>query len=268
MYQDDIPYDDITWHELKHRFTPTVQLSDIFHRPGDGQNGIKPIFNRDEVNNRWPDEIIPGWNGGHIQFTLGIIVKYEGKWHGIAPLEFWSDRKGAPREWTGQLIGNWHNWSYNFETFPGRAYPTESGVSGWSGPKVGDVVGFVMFAGDRREKDIGDIYERSNILRVKLVENGYCIRIPGDVNTVPVPPTDDNSPVPPVHVPDASSSEIVTALMQMTAAITELKEVVEQQGKEIKELKNSEYVSNQDGTIDFLGQRKFKIVSKLTRVEK
>jgi hypothetical protein len=126
----------------------TVTLEGVEFSPGE-RNGVRPIFNRNAVNARWPDVRPDNWEGD-IQFCLWAFVKVNGVWHGGALHEFWSDRKGEPRVWTGAPFlengvkggPNWQeNWVYRTDVY----HPMHECTMA-----LGAEVGFMLTSGDVR----------------------------------------------------------------------------------------------------------------------
>lgn len=163
----------------------TVTLRAVEFQPG-ADKGVAPMFNRAEMNARWPNVRPPGWNGP-IQFTLWACVRIGG-WHCAGLQEFWGDHAGPPRVWSGAPFletgvhgkNNWQeNWAYD-----GRWGP----MSGYV-PMLGDEVAFFLTAGDQRNPhDIRSVEERTNVVKVKLATQGVALPIVDGAVPVPPPP--------------------------------------------------------------------------------
>lgn len=156
-------------------WAPTVTVTGVEFGMG-ASAGVRLLFNRSEVNRRWPDVVV--WPpAGHIQWTLFACVRPNGtQWHCGGMHEFWSDRRGAPREWTGAALlenaangrNNWPaNWAYD-----GRWGQMQSYL-----PRPGDEIGFFMVAGAVRpgSSDHRTVFERSNVVRVRLAATGIAL---------------------------------------------------------------------------------------------
>ena len=186
--------------------------------PG-ADKGVSPLFNRQEMNARWPDVTPPGWNGP-IQFTLWVCVKVGG-WHCAGLLEFWGDRGGAPKVWSGApwlergVNGglNWNeNWAYRSVWGPMTSYV----------PKLGDEVGFFLTAGDQRNPhDIRSVTERTNVIKVKLATQGVALPLqPDPVSGVPDAPTVPAPTLPPVVPVGPDYGPKIAALEQAIQVLT------------------------------------------------
>lgn len=165
--------------------------------------GIRPVFDRERHG--WRNFTPPGWEGP-LQFTLWIFVRVDGVWHGAGLAEFWKDR-----EWSGDLIGNWHNWVYN---------------TGWgpeierNAPDVGEQIGVMVAAGDQRKPhDIRTVHERSQVALVTVAAHGYvAIHPEPDVQVDPVVDPQGDSPPAPEPMPDG----LVQRVAALEAAIRQL----------------------------------------------
>lgn len=178
----------------------TIDLQGVEFKPGtpsDGNCGVRPIFNRAAVNVRWPDVRVWTHNpetgkpndptDGWIQFTLWAFVKVGNRWYGAALHEFWSDRFGQARVWTGApILTQWGDWVYRNQWGPEmQSYR----------PQAGDEIGFMLTAGDRRSPhNLGDVRERTNVIRVRLSPAGVALPMDAPISSSP-------EPVPVVVVP-------------------------------------------------------------------
>lgn len=185
--QDGIDLSAAVWHGTPNvsGWPITVSLESVEFKPGresDGNTvGVRPIFNRPQMNARWPEVRPVGWEGT-IQFTIAACVRPQSVWHCAGLHEFWSDRNGAPRVWTGApILTQWYDWVYRGQW--------GSEMEAYR-PKLGDEIVFGLIAGDRRLMDLGEVRERSNFVRVPIVEAG----IPVPLSTVPSVPTEPKEP--------------------------------------------------------------------------
>lgn len=133
------------------------------------------LFNRAQVNARWRDVVV--WPpAGYIQWTLFACVRPNGtQWHCAGMHEFWSDRRGAPREWTGAALlenasNGRNNWPANW------AYDGRWGEMQFYTPRPGEEIAFFMVAGAVRpgSSDHKTVLERSNVVRVRLAVSGIA----------------------------------------------------------------------------------------------
>lgn len=221
-----------------------VELQGVEFKPGtpsDGNCGVRPIFDRPALNGRWPDVRV--WthnpetgrpndpNDGWIQFTLWAFVKTGNVWRGAALHEFWSDRRGTARVWTGApILTQWSDWVYRNQWGPE--------MQGYQ-PRAGDEVAFMLTAGDRRSPhNLGDVRERTNVLRVKLAASGIPEVLGGaPVGTVPAP---EPVPVPvtdPVPQGTATTSPAASASQdELKAALRRLEEAIQAQASLVRGL--------------------------------
>lgn len=182
---DGIDLKSVQWHGTPDisDWPITLDLQGVEFKAGSASDGntvgVRPIFDRGVMNQRWPDVRPDGWDG-FIQFTIGAIVKVNGVWHGAGLHEFWSNRNGDARIWTGApILTQWADWVYRNQWGPEmESYR----------PAVGDEIGFFLVAGDRRSPhNIGPVRERTNVIRVKLAANGVADALaPVGVPTPPV----------------------------------------------------------------------------------
>ena len=179
----------------------TVTVSGVEFAPGESR-GVRLIFDRSQVNTRWPDVIV--WPpAGYIQWTLYACVRPDRvTWHCGGMHEFWGDRHGAPREWSGAPLlerasngtNHWQaNWAYDGRWGQMNAYV----------PAAGDEIGFFMVAGAHRpgSSNHPTVSERSNVVRVRLAPSGTATPIGGSTVPPVVSPTGP-TPVPPASTPN------------------------------------------------------------------
>lgn len=205
-------------------YTPTIDLTGVEFKAG---NGIRPIFSRPAMNGRWPDVLV--WTpAGYIQWTLWAGFQIDGQWKLGAFLEMWSDRHGAPRDWTGahplerttdDSTNNWQgNWAYDARRW--------GALAGYT-PKAGDRMAFMLTAGATRpgSSNHPTVPERSNILVVPLKLNGIeaanePATPPPAPEPVPAPQVPPEQPAtPPATVPPSLDlSPVLEALGRIAAA--------------------------------------------------
>jgi hypothetical protein len=182
-------------------FASTVDLIGAEFHPADDK-GIKPLFDRRALAG-WPDFTLPGWDGP-LQWTIFMGFQINGRWHMGAMLEFWSDRLGSPREWTGAhpavVSEGLTHWQRHLAYAKDR-YGALSNVA----PYEGIPMALMMVAGGARPgtSNHPTVPERSNIIVVPLKMSGT-----ETVSNEPVPPASEPEPVPvPVPVPPSPNLE-------------------------------------------------------------
>lgn len=237
--------DGIDLRDVQFRSSPnvadwpiTVTLNGVEFKSGTAAMGntcgVRPIFDRTEMNARWPDVKPPDWTGA-IQFTLWAFVRIGGVWYGAALQEFWSNRNGEPRIWSGApILTQWSDWVYRNQWGPE--------LEGYR-PKVGDPIAFMLTAGDRRLMDVGDVRERTNVLLTTLqadaVVEGVTAVEPPPVSVIPPP----DQPPTNTGVDLAMAAEIIqlkarlTTLEAQHATLYEF--VTERQKTQIEEARQS-----------------------------
>lgn len=117
-------------------------------------------FDRRDGNNRWPDQVPPGFQGP-LQYTLGMCRFVEGAWACAGVVEFWYDR---PLDQTAEPSRFWREWWYD----SARWGPLASNP-----PADGELVGVFVGSGDLRGRTwtratCPGVCERSNIQFVPL----------------------------------------------------------------------------------------------------
>lgn len=190
-------------------WTPTVAVTNV---ELSSREGVRLVFDRSAVNGRWPDVL--NWPpAGYLQWTLGACVKVRASWH-CAPLhEFWSDRHGAPRIWSGAHPltladdGARNNWQANW------AYDGRWGAMSSYVPAAGDDIAFFAIAGAVRPGTSNHITvtERSNIVVGKLTLNGF---MPASAASGPGPVTP-----PPVVPPVSTTPDLLPRLTALETAV-------------------------------------------------
>jgi hypothetical protein len=85
----------------------------------------------------WPNYFVPGWNGGHLQYTVWAVVKVNGRWYTSGFIQFW---RGRPSTGAPILTDFAINWAYDSRWGPMMGHQ----------PVVGEQMGFFVSAGDAR----------------------------------------------------------------------------------------------------------------------
>lgn len=151
------------------QYAQTITLQGVEFRSGE-TFGVRFGFDRGQLNARWPDVVV--WPpAGYIQWTLFAGFQINGVWHMGGYHEFWSDRNGPPRIWTGanplELINGRTNWQANW------SYDNRWGALSNYTPRAGDQIALMMVAGSVRpgSSNHPTVAERSNIVVVPLQIN-------------------------------------------------------------------------------------------------
>jgi hypothetical protein len=200
-------------------FASTVDLLGAEFHPADNK-GVRLVFDRAQVNAKWPDFTLPGWTGA-LQWTFFAGFQIAGKWHMAGLHEFWSDRGGSPREWTGAhpavKAGEKTHWQANWAYDNNRFGPLTSVA-----PYEGLAMALMMVAGGARAgtSNHPTVPERSNIIVVPLKMSGT-----ETVSNEPVPPASEPEPQPapvpvpvPSPVPDSGFQTLESLLVRIAEA--------------------------------------------------
>lgn len=229
---DHINIADVEWVNLSvspAQYQPTVAITGVEFAPGD-KAGVRLFFDRSAVNARWPDVLV--WpnptnpQDGHVQWTLFAGLKIAGRWIMGSMFEFWSDRHGPAKLWTGAAPWEHRNWNVNW------AYSQlRWGNLATAEVAIGTPVAFMMAAGAIRggSSSHPTFPERSGIVVVPLQERGIVLIETGAPTDPPIPPPPPlpptpNPPVPPAPpVPPGSTLDeymrAVLAELQLTNAL-------------------------------------------------
>lgn len=157
---DMIPIDQITWVNGPdfNQFKIATKLTELKIAEDCYVN-----FGKKDGPDRWPDATTPEWEGP-LQYSMGVVMKIDGKWYGCAPIELWYGKAGGGGPIHSQDIGNGKgqieaNWFYNSSWSPMHTHQ----------PKAGEQLGFFVCAGDARN-NYCPLKERSQIVTFKLPE--------------------------------------------------------------------------------------------------
>ena len=127
---------------------------------------VYPTFSKQSGPGRWPD--VPfGNTGGTLQYTLWVFEQLGGQWYASGIIEFWFGRTtgGANIACNNEMARNW--------TYDNRWGPMEKHQ-----PQPGEIVGFMVTAGNQRGTDDHLVAERSNIVFIKFPTCGGITSFP------------------------------------------------------------------------------------------
>ena len=152
-------------HQITDR-APTATITKLEFRP----TGVHVEHTK---QHDWPDITPPGWDGP-LQYTLWIFLRINGVWHGSGCIQYWRgcDQNGGPPEEFAK------NWYYD----AGRWAP----MSGYQ-PAPGELVGFMVSAGDDRNNGKVSVPERSYVVTLPFPTSGAVYTAPQDGGTIPAP---------------------------------------------------------------------------------
>jgi hypothetical protein len=135
-----------------------------------GNNGAHVDFTKRDGAGSWPDVpfVTPGET---LQYTLWIVLNINGRWYASGCIEFWRglDRNGGPPSLYGQ------NWYYD---------PVRWGPMAGYQPANGEMVGFLVTAGDARNNGNVIVKERSNVVMVPFPTGGNIFTFSSAVRSI------------------------------------------------------------------------------------
>ena len=142
------------------------------------------------VLTRWPDYTPPGWNGP-LQFTVWLVIKLNDQLYTSGIVQMWKERQDQdPRSIPPILTDYNRNYCYDSRWGQMMNYV----------PKVSDVMGFFLSAGDARgNKGVTSVRERTAVMALSLPLNDSGVFNNGSSPIpIPIPP----SPMPPSPMPN------------------------------------------------------------------
>src|SRR4051812_1205234 len=171
-------------------------------------NGVRPVFDRCET---WPDVTPPGW-GGPLRFTLHLFLNIGGTWWESGIIQFWAcdQYNGGPIYDDNQIARNW-------------VYDTRWGDMVNHQPAPGELIGFMVSAGNARGQDDHGVAERSNIVAIRTPAAATTFTTPfaweeGAASPLPGPP----APAPPAPTPAAHEGVLVPLVQALAARVDQL----------------------------------------------
>ena len=116
-------------------------------------NGVNPYFDK---KNTWPEVTPPGWSGP-MEFTLWLMMKIDGNWIGSGIIQFYRGLVASGGAiYSGNQIAK--NWVYDSRWAPMTGHQ----------PAPGELIGFMVSAGNARNQDNHIIEERSQIVTLNM----------------------------------------------------------------------------------------------------
>jgi hypothetical protein len=159
----------------------TATITMLEFRP----TGVHVEHSKQTGADSWPDFTPPGWDGP-LQYTLWIFLQIHGAWHGSGCIQFWRtcQENGGPPE---EFAKNWYYAADRWAPMTGHQ------------PAPGELVGFMVSAGDARNRGVISVQERSNIVTIPFPVSGGAYVARAEQTTALPPP----EPIPPVIAPVA-----------------------------------------------------------------
>lgn len=162
----------------------TAQITKLEFR----STGVHVEHTKNTGQGAWPNFRPAGWDGD-LQSTLWIFLSIGGQWHGSGCIQFWQscDQNGGPPE---RFAKNWYYAADRWAPMTGRQ------------PEPGDMVGFMVSAGDARNNGQQSVQERSQVVVLPFPRSGdvYVPTEAPEPVPVPLPPPDPNAPDNPLSI--------------------------------------------------------------------
>lgn len=186
-------------------------------------SGVHVEHTRNLGPSAWPNFRPPGWDGD-LQYTLWIFLHIAGEWHGSGCIQYWQacDQNGGPPE---EFAKNWYYAEDRWGVMTGHQ------------PARGELVGFMVTAGDARNSGVQSVQERSYVAVMPFPESGNTYYQQMPITPIDPPTPDPLPPPPPVPDPADPSHALSAKLGQLFDLYNGLLMVVTQQQQEIAELK-------------------------------
>lgn len=169
----------------------TATITRLQFRP----TGVHVEHTKNQGDGAWPNFRPAGWDGD-LQYTLWIFLWIAGAWHGSGCIQFWQscDQNGGPPE---EFAKNWYYAADRWAPMTGHQ------------PALGELVGFMVTAGDARNDGAQSVQERSDVV---------CLPFPAS-NDAYVAPTPETPPPPPPPPPSTEIPEWATDALARLAAL-------------------------------------------------
>lgn len=136
-------------------------------------DGVNPYFDK---KNTWPEVLPPTW-AGPMTFTLWLILNIDSQWWGSGIIQFYRGlaASGGPIYQGNQIARNW-------------LYDSRWGAMTGRQPAPGELIGFMVSAGNARNQDNHIVMERSQIVTLHMPANAQSFQF----SDVAVPPDGSN----------------------------------------------------------------------------
>jgi hypothetical protein len=162
-------------HDVK-SWPATATITRLEFRP----TGVHVDHTKNQGPGCWPNFRPAGWDGD-LQYTLWIFVQIAGSWHGSGCIQFWQacDQNGGPPE---EFAKNWYYAADRWAPMTGHQ------------PAPGELVGFMVTAGDARNSGAQSVQERSDLVAIPFPVSG-AVYMP-KTDSIPITPSPEPSPSP------------------------------------------------------------------------
>lgn len=163
-------------------------------------DNVRLTFDKQAGPGRWPDQ--PFGGDGTLQYTVWLFLLVEGRWIGSGFVEMWSGRDGVG-DGISDFVNNWYYDGHRWGAMAGHAIA------------VGELIGFMVTAGDARNNGSSSVQERSNVVLLRAPANDtglFSFEMPAPV---PGPPNSPPTPLdPPPLAPPADLARLEELLKQ------------------------------------------------------
>lgn len=177
----------------------TAQITKLEFR----STGVHVDHTKRDGPQSWPDFTPPGWDGP-LQYTLWIFLQIAGEWHGSGCIQFWrtcEENGGAPEDFaTG--------WYYAKDRW---------GPMAGHQPAPGELVGFMVTAGDARNNGTRSVEERSDLVLMPFPVSGMVY------TPVDMPPQPGDPTTPPPEGPPQPETDILGMIQELRDEVGQLK---------------------------------------------
>lgn len=189
--------------------------------------GVHVEHTKNQGPGAWANFRPPGWDGD-LQYTLWIFLKLGGQWHGSGCIQFWQscDQNGGPPE---EYAKNWYYAADRWGPMTGHQ------------PQPGELVGFMVSAGDARNSGAQSVQERSNIVVVPFPSSGGVYVTPADE------PEPEPVPVPLPPPPGPETNPLAEQLARLYDIFNELLEKYKTQEQRIAVLEQQPSLQQESG---------------------
>ena len=119
-------------------------------------------FSKQDGPDRWPDQTPAGWDGP-LQYTIWLFLQVNGEWVGSAFIQMWHGRDGSGTTSDPRAVG----------VSPALVYGSRWSPMQVHGPiRPGELIGFMVTAGNARDSVGPVLQERSNLVCFPATDNG------------------------------------------------------------------------------------------------
>ena len=206
---DMINPNDVVWHQCPNpgAWPITKRLDGVEFSDRDTTTGVRPLTDAQS----WPEVTPTGW-AGPITYSIWLLRRHQGVWHGACLLEFFRGK-----DWTGAPLSHYYSDWVNTDKDYGV-------MNDLGNVQDGETIGFMLSAGSFRFKNTAtqpgqrSPLERTRIIVVPFQRNGYARVSSTTPDPRPEPKPDPRPDPTPVIDPG-----MARAIVDLTAEIATLR---------------------------------------------